>query len=63
MALDTSYAYYYQVQAQIKPCGANFGDFVAWSEKELFVERIYSHTWVIQRHPFLVKCQIIQVAG
>ena len=41
MALDTSHAYYYQVQGQIKLCGANFSDFVAWSEKELFVERIY----------------------
>ena len=41
MAVDTSRANYYQVQAQIKLCGANFGDFVALSEKELFVERIY----------------------
>ena len=41
MALDTSHAYYYQVQAQIKLCGANFDDFIGWSEKELFIERIY----------------------
>ena len=22
-------------------CGANFGDFIVWSEKELFIERVY----------------------
>ncbi len=32
-ALDTSHAYYYQVQARIKLCRANFGDFIVWSER------------------------------
>ena len=27
--LDVTYAYYYQVQAQLKFCGANYCDFVA----------------------------------
>ena len=39
--LNTSHAYYYQVQAQIKLCRANLNDFVAWSEKEPFIERVY----------------------
>ena len=39
--LNTSHAYYYQVQAQIKLCRANLNDFVAWSEKEPLIERAY----------------------
>ena len=39
--LNTSHAYYYQVQAPIKLCCANLNDFVAWSEKEPFIERAY----------------------
>ena len=41
--LDVTHAYYYQVQAQLKFCGAtcNYCDFVVWREGELFVQRIY----------------------
>ena len=41
LALDINHAYYYQVQAQIKFCSANYCDFVVWSDKEVFIERIY----------------------
>ena len=40
--LDVTHAYYYQVQAQLKFCSANYCDFVVWREGELFVQKIYS---------------------
>ena len=38
--LNTSHAYYYQVQAQMIICQANFADFVVWTMKGIFIERI-----------------------
>ena len=35
--LNTTHSYYYQVQAQIKICKANFCDFVVWNENDLFI--------------------------
>ena len=40
LKLDTSHVYYYQVQAQIKLCGANYCDFVVWSDSEVVIGRI-----------------------
>ena len=39
LTLNTTHSYYYQVQAQIKLCNANFCDFVVWNE-DLFIEQI-----------------------
>ena len=39
--LNKNNAYYYQIQTQIKLCGAAYGDFVVWRENELIVHRIY----------------------
>ena len=37
-ALNTTHSYYYQVQAQIKLCKANYCDFVVWNENDLFIQ-------------------------
>ena len=39
--LDIYHAYYFQVQAQLKFCCASYANFVVWTEKQLFVQRIY----------------------
>ena len=38
--LDKSHAYYYQVQAQIFICGVEYCDFVVWTTRDLFMQRI-----------------------
>ena len=47
LKLDTSHAYYYHVQAQMKLCGANYCDFVMWSDSEMVIERILPNDDVI----------------
>ena len=37
---DTSHVYYYQVQVQMNLCGANYCDFVVWSDSEAVIGRI-----------------------
>ena len=39
--LDIYHAYYFQVQAQMKFCCASYANFVVWTEKQWFVQRIY----------------------
>lgn len=39
--LDVYHAHYFQVQAQLKFCCASYADFVVWTEKQLFIQRIY----------------------
>ena len=61
--MDVTHAYYYQVQAQLKFCGANanYCDFVVWQEGELFVQRIYPDNTFIASA--LEKCeQFVKVA-
>lgn len=38
--LSSKHKYYYQVQGQIALCNAVYCDFVCWTEKGLFIERI-----------------------
>ena len=38
--MDKKHAYYYQVQAQLHICDVEFCDFIVWTTKGLFVERI-----------------------
>lgn len=38
--LKRDHSYFYQVQAQLRISGRKYCDFVAWTEKTLFVERI-----------------------
>ena len=61
LLLDVSHAYYYQVQAQLKFCCADYCDFVVWREGELMVQRIYlDETFIADA---LEKCeQFIKVA-
>ena len=40
ITLDKKHAYYYQVQAQLHICDVEFCDFIVWTTKGLFVERI-----------------------
>ena len=44
LALDRNHAYYYQMQQQLQICkevlDCQYGDFVVWTEKEIFIERI-----------------------
>ena len=56
IALDTSHAYYYQVQAQLKFCDAKYCDFVVWRERELFIQRIYPDSAFVASA--LVKCEL-----
>ena len=41
LCLDTYHAYYFQVQAQLKFCSASYADFVVWTDKQLFIQRVY----------------------
>ena len=54
MALDNSHVYYYQVQAEIKLCGAKFSKFIVLNLaischglKKVFIERIYHYSYLI----------------
>ena len=61
LVLDVTHVYYYQVQAQLKVCRANYCDFVVWREEELFVQRIYPDDTFVDSA--LEKCeQFIKVA-
>ena len=41
LSLSVYHAHYYQVQAQLKFCNAQYSDFVVFTRNELFVQRIY----------------------
>lgn len=38
--LDKSHAYYYQIQCQMKMTETNYCDFIVWSPKEMYIERV-----------------------
>ena len=48
-------AYFYQVQAQLNICEVEYGDFVVWTEKGIYVERIF-----IQKEFFIQAVQKIE---
>ena len=59
--LDVKHSYYYQVQAQIKLCSADYYDFVVWREEELFVQGILPDTDFLMKA--ISKCeQFIKLA-
>ena len=41
--LKQTHVYYYQVQAQIHICQKSFADFVVWTTKGIFIQRIKPH--------------------
>nr|CAI5838509.1 unnamed protein product [Callosobruchus analis] len=41
VSLKHSHSYSYQVQLELRVTASNFCDFVVWSPKDLFIERIY----------------------
>ena len=44
LCLDTVHAYYYQVQCQLFVTGVEYCDFVVWTTKDLFVQRVLPDT-------------------
>ena len=40
MQLKSTHTFFYQVQAQLLVCEAKYCDFVVWSEKDLFIQRV-----------------------
>ena len=48
-------AYFYQVQAQLNICEVEYGDFVVWTENDIFVERIS-----VQKEFFIKTVQKIE---
>ena len=40
LELKKNHQYYYQIQMQMKFCEVDHGDFVVWSHKELFIQRM-----------------------
>ena len=68
MKLDRSHAYFYQVQAQLHIVDVDYCDFVVWSKKDLFVERIVRDVdlWdnIIPRvETFFCLCVLPEVLG
>ena len=47
--LSTSHKYYYQIQGQIAVCNVKFCDFVCWTPKGIFIERILRDNSFIDR--------------
>ena len=47
--LSTSHKYYYQIQGQIALCNVKFCDFVCWTPKGIFIERILRDNSFIDR--------------
>lgn len=39
--LKKSHAYFFQIQLQMTVCNVSYGDFMVWTKKDYFVERIY----------------------
>ena len=68
LTIDTTRTYYYQIQAQMKFSGANYCDFVVWSDREVLIERIHPDndfiTSVLEKAMLLVKYGIVpELAG
>lgn len=66
--LDKSHAYYYQVQAQIFICGVEYCDFVVWTTRDLFVQRILpdQEFWenaLSASSEFFSKCILPEIVG
>lgn len=66
--IDKSHAYYYQVQAQIFICGVEYCDFVVWTQKDLFVQRILpdQEFWenvLCTASEFFNKCILLEIVG
>ncbi|XP_046857602.1 uncharacterized protein LOC124451003 [Xenia sp. Carnegie-2017] len=48
--LKRTCAYYYQVMAQLSCTGLSYCDFVVWTEKDLFLERILQNNEFVERN-------------
>ena len=40
MEIKRTHSYYYQMQMQMKFCNTSYGDFVVYTNQDLFVQRI-----------------------
>jgi len=49
MALKEDHHYYYQVQGQLMVSGASFYDFVVYTRKDLFIQRIYPNVLFMEK--------------
>lgn len=66
--LNKNHAYYYQVQAQIFIFGVEYCDFVVWTPKDFFVQRILpdQEVWDIVLSitlEFFNKCNLPELVG
>jgi len=66
--LAKSHAYYYQVQAQIHALNVKYADFVVWTQKDIFVERIFPDAlfWsecLQKANVFFKKCILPELIG
>ena len=66
--LEKSHAYYFQVQAQIFICGVEYCDFVVWTTRDLFVQRILADQefWenaLSASSEFFSKCILSEIVG
>ena len=63
-----SHAYYYKVQAQIHALNVKYADFVVWTQKDIFLERIFPDAlfWsecLQKASVFFKKCIIPELIG
>ena len=66
--LSRSHQYYYQVQSQLHILGVQFTDFVMWTEKGMYIERIMpdNDMWVKTLNEaslFFKRCILPELVG
>ena len=66
--LKKDHSYYYQVQTQVNVCKLSYGDFVAWTERGIAVERItidstFFETIIKEVHHFFVYGMLPEIVG
>ena len=54
-SLKRNHSYYYQVQLQMLVCSLSYAEFVVWTEKDLFSERIFKDSSFVASHIPKVK--------
>ena len=53
--LNRCHKYYYQVQAQLHICNLSYCDFICWTQKGIFVERIQKDDFLARNLPQLTR--------
>ena len=68
LSLKRNYAYYYQIQLQMKLCEVGYCDFVVWGDESVFYERILIDTEFIdnaieEAQPFIKLALLPELVG